>query len=358
VLIDIVGDISAEFENFSSQESRILVVDDEEVIFSIIRDGISDASTDFVYAPDPAAAKDIIVSQNIDLVISDIIMPEETGIDLLRWCREKEYKIPFIVMTGFAEFDNVVDALNLGALSFVKKPFKMKYMKDIIDSAIAGKRYELMQKSFHDHLARNNNVLRQKVTDVLISHEQLFVGCLSAFAQAIDARDKYTQEHSSNVAKLAKILSSELNLSMEMQHAVETAGALHDIGKIGVPETILLKPGNLTTEEFSVMQKHPSISFSILNPVPGLEASIPAIKYHHERIDGRGYPDGLSGNDIPIEARVISVCDTWDAMRTDRPYRKALSKEFSLAELKKASGTQLCPEVIKCFIEVIENGVI
>lgn len=333
----------------------VLVVDDEEHIFDIIKEYFLYDNIELLYANNPIVARDIINSRKIDLLITDIVMPEETGLYLLHWCKENNVKIPFIVMTGYADTDSVVEALNLGAHSFIKKPFKLEAIGEMVHSALAKKRYDIMQKQFNDHLTKTNNDLRQRVTDAVIAQEQLFFGCLSAFAQTIDARDKYTRQHSANVARLAKKLSAYMGLDGESQHAVETAGSLHDMGKIAVPETILLKPDKLNREEFLVMMKHPVTAHSILSLVPGLENSIPAIKAHHERWDGKGYPEGLAGDDIPLLARILSVCDTWDAMRSDRPYRAALTVDFARKEIVAVSGTQLCPEIVDNFLLMVEE---
>lgn len=335
----------------------ILVVDDELTIRRLAREALELLGFAVLEAEDvPNARAKLSNHTDIALVITDIIMPQETGIDLLVWAHHHQPELPVIVMTAFTEVDFVIDALNNGAHSFIKKPFTIEEFHKIVKNALAKRRYEQMKVEFQEHLSRTNSMLRQKCIDAVVEHEQLFLGALSALAQTIDARDPYTRQHSASVASLARRLAAHIGLSANEQNAVELAGSLHDLGKIGVPESILLKPERLTEEEYEVMKGHPVAAATILEPVPGLENSLPAIRAHHEHYNGGGYPDGQAGESIPLLARILGVCDTWDAMTSDRPYRKALSAAAAGEILRQVQGEQLDPELVAPFLELVDSG--
>jgi putative nucleotidyltransferase with HDIG domain len=329
---------------------HVLVVDDEETVRGMLGEALAEEGLQASVVATVAEARRKLESQAFDLVIADIVMPKETGIDLLAWCRERDPDLPFVVMTGFSETEHVVEALNLGAQSFLRKPFALDELQNTVCNTLAKRRFERVQQNLRQHLEETNTELRQRVVDAVVEHEALFLGCLQALAQTIDARDPYTQQHSASVSRLARHLAREMKLSREQQHAAEVAGALHDIGKIGVPETILLKPARLTDEEMDVMRQHPARAADILDPVPGLDEAIPAIRAHHEQVDGLGYPRGLGGQEIPLLARVLSVCDTWDAMTSDRPYRKAMPVGKARQILQEVRGSQLDGEVVDVFL--------
>ena len=185
--------------------------------------------------------------------------------------------------------------------------------------------------------------------------EKAYLDTLSALTNAIDAKDSYTRGHSDRVTDLSVRLAKEAKLENSELEKIRLAGMLHDIGKIGIPESILNKPGRLDDQEFEVIKSHPVLGVSILGSVEFLQNVVPIIKYHHERYDGKGYPDKLKGNDIPYLARIVSIADTYDAMTTNRPYRKALTTEESLREIERCKGTQFDPELADLFIQMIQR---
>ncbi len=337
---------------------RVLVVDDDASVRGFIADVLEsepNLTLLFAEAVEPARAL-LAAGEEVDLIVTDIVMPGASGLDLLRWSSEAHPEIPFVVMTGQADTDAVVDALNAGAHSFLKKPFRPQELVRVVESGLSRRRYERMQDRFRRELARTNSMLRQRVIDAVVEHESLFLGSLEALAQVIDARDPYTREHSAHVSALARRTAEALGCSPIEQEAAETAGALHDIGKIAVPETILLKPGKLTDLEMDCMKEHPLRAAEILRHVPGLEEALPAIRTHHERYGGGGYPEGLSGEAIPLLGRVLAVCDTWDAMTTDRPYRKALATTTASAILEEVRGDQLDAAIVDVFLSEVVSA--
>ena len=183
----------------------------------------------------------------------------------------------------------------------------------------------------------------------------LFIDAVRAIVGALETRDQYTHGHSIRVSRYAIMVGEKLSLPIERLHGLELAALLHDIGKIGTPDDILHKIQSLNTAEFSVMKLHPVTGAELLSQVEALRPLVPFVKHHHERFDGRGYPDGLKGEDIPLESRIILVADTFDAMTTTRSYRKGLDKKVALKELKRCSGSQFDPKVIDVFISAVEN---
>ena len=188
--------------------------------------------------------------------------------------------------------------------------------------------------------------------DLFNNLQRAYIDTLSALTSAIDAKDSYTRGHSERVTELSLRLAEEIGLAGEEIEKIKLGGLLHDIGKIGIPEGILNKPGRLNDEEFEIIKSHPDLGLHILGKVEFLESIVPIIRHHHERYDGKGYPDGLKGEVIPLLARVVSVVDTFDAMTTDRPYRKAMTLDEALKEIERCSGSQFDPEIAAHFIRM------
>ncbi len=186
------------------------------------------------------------------------------------------------------------------------------------------------------------------------SLQEFYLEMVQTLARTIDAKDSYTHDHAGRARRKARRIAQELKLPEQMVRYVEYAALLHDIGKIGINESILLKPGRLSQEEYETMKKHPGIGYQILSPVRFLGPVAQMVLYHQEWFDGHGYPEGLKGDEIPLGARIVAAIDAWDAMTSDRPYRKALAREKALDELKKGSGTQFDPKVVEAFI-LVEN---
>lgn len=184
---------------------------------------------------------------------------------------------------------------------------------------------------------------------------ELFKNSIRALINAVEAKDKYTRGHTERVTKYSLMLAKQLNLPPSELQRIELSALLHDIGKIGIPDKILLKPGKLTRKEFEIIKEHPARGVIIMKPIKQLDMVLEGIKYHHEWLNGKGYPDGLKGDKIPLVARIITVGDAYDAMTTDRPYRKALSKKEAIRRLKKDSKTQFDPKLVKVFIKCVEE---
>ncbi|MBU1109053.1 MAG: HD domain-containing protein [Candidatus Riflebacteria bacterium] len=191
--------------------------------------------------------------------------------------------------------------------------------------------------------------------DLFKNLQRAYIDTLSALTSAIDAKDSYTRGHSERVTELSIRLAEAFGVPAEEVEKIKLGGLLHDIGKIGIPEGILNKPGRLDDEEFEIIKSHPDLGVRIMGKVEFLAAIVPIIKFHHERYDGKGYPEGLSGENIPLLARIVSVVDTFDAMTTDRPYRKAMTIEAALAEIERCAGSQFDPEIAVSFVRMVKS---
>ena len=174
-------------------------------------------------------------------------------------------------------------------------------------------------------------------------------------AEALEARDVYTRGHSDAVASISVQIGARLGLDDKKLHDLELGGKLHDIGKIGIPDHVLHKPGRLNEEEWGIIKSHPLVGYRIMSQAPPLKRLLDMVKHHHERFDGKGYPDGLSGEDIPLEARAMAVADTFHALISDRPYREGMNKPQAIEVIKEVSGTQLCPKCVNAFLDWVKN---
>ncbi|MHC4883872.1 MAG: HD domain-containing phosphohydrolase [Planctomycetota bacterium] len=331
----------------------VIVVDDEALIRELVIELLRDCGVHPIGCSSVEEVRRELELHSADLIISDIMMPKETGIDLLRWCRENEFTMPFILITGFADLTLAAEACNLGAFNFLQKPVHRDVLMNAVESALASHRLKQRQERDRIALQESNVQLRQEVIDAMIENQGMFMGTLSALATAIDARDPYTHAHSRSVADLAWDVAIQLGLDVAQQELIHNAGLVHDIGKIAVPEPILQKPGRLTEEEFCIMQSHPARGAEILKPVPMFHEIVPLVCAHHERMDGKGYPHEMVGEAIPLGARILAACDTWNAMTTDRPYRKAMEVAKATAIVREVSGTQLDGEVVEAMLAAL-----
>ena len=318
-----------------------LVVDDEVSIREILNVYLSELGVTVISSDSVQSARDNLINFEVDLILSDIAMPGgESGIDLLRWCRKRRIIAPFILISGYVTSDAVRDALSQGVQYVIHKPFtKEQLYHAVVSSFVVSDSYSRLLNSYLEEIKRSN---------------ELFLATVDGFAAAVGARDGYTLEHSRQVAGFAVLLAKKIGLDGKNLRTVKIAGELHDIGKIGVPEKILLKEELLTGAEYGLMKTHAEKSAEILSQVPNLDDVVKAVRSHHERYDGTGYPDGLRGNEIPLLGRVLAVCDAFSAMITERPYRPAISPDSARQELGNKSGEQFDPDLVAAFLAIPE----
>ncbi len=313
-------------------QPRILVVDDQPEILDLLEGLLTPHGYHVVRARSGGEALEQVAKEPPDLILLDIQMPEPDGLEVCRRLKEDEKTrlIPIVMVTALGELESRVQALEAGADDFITKPFH---------------RVELE--------ARVRSLLKLKqFTDDLESAETV----LFTLALAVEAKDPYTEGHCHRLAEYAVRLGRRLGLSSEYLTALRRAGFLHDLGKIAIPEAILLKPDPLDPAEWEMMRQHPIIGERICKPLGSLRLALAAIRHHHERWDGSGYPDGLRGEEIPLTARILQLVDVYDALVTDRPYHPALPPARALEVLQEeAEKGWYDPALVKEFIAMIRE---
>lgn len=314
----------------------ILVVDDEDNNLQLLRRTLR-RQYNIITATNGLEALKIVetIGDNIALIISDQRMPEMTGTEFLARTIDKYPNIIKMLLTGYSDIDAMVDGVNKCQLfQYISKPFDPEELQIIIKNGINA--YEL-------------TLSKQALLQDL---RELFFTTIKSISSALDAKDAYTNGHSHRVTLYSLILAKEIIKDDNVLEDIEIAGLLHDIGKIAVPENILCKPGRLTDDEFDTIKMHPMNGRKILNGIKRLKHASFWLGSHHEKWDGTGYPDRMKGKEIPLPARILAIADTYDAMTSNRSYRKGLPHETALEEIKRCAGTQFDPEVVNVFVIV------
>ncbi len=350
----------------SGSKEQVLIIDDDPRILSLLKEIMEDIPIPYYAAENVAEAREHLSTQKIDLVISDIRMPNETGVDLLRWCREMNNSIPFILISGQADMELMANALNLGARSFLRKPFSIDSLKNEVDSALAAIRYEALHGQFISHLKETNKILEERVKERTIELQRTQDVTLLSLAGLAEIRDPETGGHiertRSYVKCLAQVLSREDDFDTvfdeERIDLLYRSAPLHDIGKVGIPDSILLKPGKLTSQEYDVIKKHTIFGGDTLHWAEKqlgsnsfLSLACEIAYQHHEKWDGSGYPYGLCGNNISLDARLMALADVYDALISKRCYKKTISFDIAHSIICKNSGKHFDPAVVEAFIK-------
>jgi len=325
------------------KDVRLLVVDDEKFIRSIIRERMEIEGFSVGEAQNGLQALSMLRDGDYSVMLTDIRMPVMDGVTLLREASRLFPDTARIVMTANAELETAVAALKNGAYDYILKPFSFDILFVTIRNAI---RKQALERELHDYQVNLETKVKEQ-TDLINS---LYVRSIQSLIKALEAKDLYTRGHSQRVTVYSMAIATEMGLSPAPIEDLRRASILHDLGKIGVTETILNKPGKLTREEFGEVEKHPEVGTQILSPIPYFQKILPAILHHHERFDGCGYPGKIAGTEIPLESRIMAVADTYDAMTSTRAYRPALPEEVATAEILRCSGTQFDPEIVSVFL--------
>lgn len=340
---------------------RILLVDDEKRILEVYSDMLADLGYHVETAADPGKAMTLLSNNRFDIVFLDQYLGPIQGVALMGQMQKADLASYFVIMTANPDTDLAVEALKQGASDFISKPF---YLADLMRSIeyVNGKRELDRQRA--EFLSGLELRVKEK-TDEL---SQVYFSVLSALAMAVEKKDLGTFGHSKRVSRYCRRIAAHIGIVGKELNDLTAAALLHDIGKIGISDSLLGKPGSLDADEVEIVRSHPQNGVEILKPLKQFTSILPAILHHHERHDGAGYPQGISGEGIPLLARIITVADTYDAIMSDRPYRPAAVHEEALRELVSCSGTQFDPLVVKAFlaalqdrrdeIEILDNDVI
>ncbi len=329
-------------------QSTILVVDDDPKSLRLISALLeAEGFTNVVTTTRPSEVLHLFAREQPDLIILDLHMPERTGLevieDLKPWITPSSF-LPIVMLTGDQAAESRQQALKSGAMDFLTKPF---------DSAEVSLRIRnlLTTRHMHARVENQNLILEQLVSERTSELEEARLEILDRLARAAEFRDDDTGEHTRRVGEIARGIGLVLGLSEEDAETIRRAAPLHDLGKIGIPDTILLKPGQLSPNEYKVMRRHTLIGAKILtgSDVPLLHTSSAIALTHHERWDGTGYPEGMQGPDIPLVGRIVAVADVFDALTHTRPYKDAWPVERAMEELAAQAGKQFDPAVVEAF---------
>ena len=324
---------------------QIIVVDDDPIILKRAWNTLTDAGLKVIVLKSGKALLEHIKENPApDLILMDISMPEMDGFEVMKELKKSEdgwRDTPVIFLTANEDEDTETKGLSLGAMDFIRKPFVASVLVLRVKHAVELIRLQRDLESMVDEKTREN--------------ENLFLHVVESLADAIDAKDNYTNGHSGRVADYSKEIAERYGYDQKRQEKIFMMGLLHDVGKIGVPDEVINKPGRLTEEEFAKIKKHPSIGGKILSNIKEMPELASGAKWHHERYDGSGYPEGLSGDEIPEEARIIAVADAYDAMTSNRSYRGSLPQETVRGEIKKGKGSQFDPKFADIMLEMIDD---
>jgi putative nucleotidyltransferase with HDIG domain len=337
----------------SSFVPRILAVDDDAALLRATERALRDPRRLLDVADSSARALDLLSQNEYAVLVTDIRMPDMDGIELCEHARRRSPNTVCIIVTGHADMDIALSAINrAGVFRFLTKPWEREDLLMAVVQACDHHRVVREHADFSRLIGRRNLELAELNRKLDVEVQRRTGHLLLGLINALDLRDTETQGHSRRVALYARRLAEQMHVGAEDVRDVERGALLHDIGKIGVSDTILLKPGKLTDEEWVEMRKHALHGYEILRGIEFLGNARLVVRSHHERFDGKGYPDGLAKESIPIGARIFAVIDTYDAMTSDRPYRKALSASVAREEILKQTGAQFDPACADAFLGI------
>jgi putative two-component system response regulator len=332
--------------------ATILIVDDEPSIRELLVQQLSTEYSNCITAHSAFDALNKIKRSHISLLLTDIMMPGMSGMELLRLVKKHDPDTAVIMITGVMDISVAVDSLRIGACDFITKPFDLASLRRAVEGALERRQLQMENRYYQQELEKKVEERTRDLKAALKDVEESYKMTLEALVTALDAREHETQAHSQRVRAYTISLAQCIGLPEEDLVHVGRGALLHDVGKIGVPDSILLKPGRLTSEEWCAMRRHPGIGYDILNNIKFLSSAAEIVLCHQERWDGTGYPGQLASTDIPLGARIFAVADTMDAMTSHRPYRKAMTFEVVSDEIRRCAGTQFDPDVVEAFLSV------
>lgn len=315
--------------------AHVLVVDDEPSLVNLLGDALIRYGYEVSKACSGEAALELSRVRRFDLVLCDLYMSGMSGLQLTAALCRMHPHLPVVLITAYGDIKASRLALETGAVDFITKPIELSKLPFILE----------------------NNLQRKKIEAQRLSDERADVlfKAIKALAAAIDAKSHYTGRHSARMADMCIEIGFELSLSECELNILELSAYIHDVGKIGTPDSVLMKPGRLSDDEWVDILKHPAMGASFLAGIEELSEVASIIRHHHEHLDGSGYPDGLVGDAIPLLARILTVADAYEAMTSDRPYRDAIGQNEALDELRRHSGKQFDPAVVDAMIRVVHK---
>ncbi len=331
---------------------RVLAVDDEAAACKLLSLILGPPAFHCTTACNGEEALAILHVERFDAVVSDLNMPGISGMELLTQVRRHYPHMAFLVTTGVDDIDVGVQAMRCGADDYLVKPLRENAVLASLESALHNRRLEQQVEDYRQHLEEMVAERTSQLQGALQQIERSYEDTLQALGAAIDLRDHDTAGHSQRVCRYSLEIARAMGWSEKQSSSLARGAYLHDIGKLGVLDSILLKPGPLTQEERKLMQQHVQIGFNLVKDIPFLADVTEIVLSHHERYDGEGYPRGLKGEEILLSARIFAVADTLDAITSDRPYRRASSFEAAWETIRRLSGSQFDPKVARVFLDI------
>ena len=336
----------------SDHPGDLLIIDDDISVREILKDYLEEEGHSCREAEDGEAGLARVGETEPELVLLDVHMPGMNGIEVLRRLRSAHPDVLIVMVTSVDELQTVRESLRAGAYDYLIKPVHIDELLSVVDKALDHSRLAREHREYHERLEQEVHERTKELKHALDRIEATYGDTILALGSALETRDVETQAHSLRVAHYTLMLTRGLGITSQKRLTdIERGAYLHDIGKIGVPDRILLKPGALDEDEWKLMKRHPAIGARLLAGIEFLADAVPIVEHHHERWDGGGYPGALGGAEIPLEARAFAIADTLDAITSDRPYRAGRPISVARQIIREESGTQFDPDVVG----VLEN---
>lgn len=336
-------------------KSRVLLVDDERSVWEILGEKLGRNGYEWQGCLSGEEALAYLEKEHFDAVVSDLNMPRMSGLDLLAEMQKRFPHVAFVMATGENDIRVAVDAMKHGADDYLLKPFQLDVALESVRRALHKKYLETELETYRHHLEEMVEQRTHQLQIAMKRIERAYDETLEALGAALDLRDTETAGHSRRVSLYCLEIARAMGCTNEQLKTIARGAYLHDIGKIGIPDAVLLKEGKLDPEEMTIMKTHVRIGFELLSRIPFLSSASEIVLAHQERYDGDGYPRGLLGEEIPLGARIFAIADTLDAMTSDRPYRQALPFETARQEIIRESGKQFDPDIVRVFLSLPED---
>jgi putative nucleotidyltransferase with HDIG domain len=334
---------------------RVLLVDDECAVWQLLGEKLGKSGFDWRGRSSGEEALACLEQEPFDAVVSDLKMPGMTGLQLLAEAQKRHPHVAFVMATGEDDIRVAVEAMKHGADDYLVKPFHLDVAVESVRRALRKKFMEAELETYRHQLEEMVERRTHQLQLAMKRIERAYDETLEALGAALDLRDTETAGHSRRVSLYCLEIARAMGCTNEQLKTIARGAYLHDIGKIGIPDSVLLKQGKLTPEEMAIMQTHVRIGYELLSRIPFLSSAAEIVLAHQERYDGAGYPQGLMGEEIPLGARIFAIADTLDAMTSDRPYRQALPFAAAREEIIRESGKQFDSDVVRIFLSLPEQ---
>jgi len=349
--------------------ARIMVVEDNTYNRDILRRRLERDGYTVIECENGRIALEVLQTESVDMILLDIMMPEMNGYQVLEILKKEDNplkNIPVIVITALGEIDNAVKCIELGAEDHLPKPFSPTLLRARINAGLSKKHFHDREEHYRNYIEEQNKSLEERVSQQVSEISQTQIAAIFAMSKLAESRDPETGEHLERMREYCRLISEKLAKTVKYESIVTekfienvyAASPLHDIGKVGIPDNVLLKPDKLNSTEWEIMKRHPTIGADTLRAVdeqhPGnqfIKVGIAIAEYHHERWDGGGYPHGLKGEAIPLEARILSLGDVYDALSSQRCYKKAFSREKTKEIILGSQGAHFDPDISDIFVD-------